>query len=422
MESIIDCLRDRGLIDDLTDETSLIELLKTPTRLYCGFDPSADSLHLGNLLCIVVLKWFEKWGHLPCVILGGATGRIGDPSGKSQERPLLDEKIIDRNILEIEKTFRALLADFLLFNNNDWFSDVSLIDFLRDIGKHFRVNGMLAKESVRSRLEQEQGISFTEFSYQLLQAYDFLFLYTHHQVLLQIGGSDQWGNITAGIDLIRKVKGKAAFGLTLPLLTRSDGRKFGKTEEGAIWLSPEKCSPYQFYQYLVQVPDGDVIRLMRCLTFMDMGTIREWERRMQDPHYIPNSAQKCLAKQVTEWIHGLEGLEKALRVTETALPGKKAPLTAEGLLAIASDIPYRELLKREVINQKIADFLVQAEIFSSKGEAIRLIHNGGLSLNEEKVEDPLKRIEEKDFIGQQFLLVSVGKKKKILIKVLSENQ
>ena len=275
MSNVVDCLKERGLVDAMTSE-EVVKLLEQPRKLYLGFDPTADSLHIGSLVGIVILRWFQKFGHTPVVILGGATGRIGDPSGKSVERPLLDRAAIDYNVARIRRHFEVVLDFFhlkakpILLNNDEWFSQMNLIDFLRDVGKHFRVGTMLAKEMVKSRIQSEEGICFTEFTYQLLQSYDFYHLFTHHGVVLQLGGSDQWGNITSGIDLVRKLTAAQAYGLTFPLLTRSDGKKFGKTEEGTVWLAADRCSPYHFYQYFVRVPDADVIKLMRFLTFMEM--------------------------------------------------------------------------------------------------------------------------------------------------------
>jgi len=273
----VTCLEERGLIDAFTGD-DLKSFLKSPVKAYIGFDPTADSLHLGNFVGIQLLAWLQRFGHTPVIVLGGATGKIGDPSGKSKERPLLDDEMIAHNLSCIRKNFEKVL-DFsgklpmpLFFNNADWFSSFRFIDFLRDVGKHFRIGAMLAKESVKSRIQSEEGMSFTEFSYQLIQSYDFYHLFKEG-VSLQMGGSDQWGNITAGVDLIRKLTGKSGQGLTFPLLTRSDGKKFGKSEEGAIWLSEEKLSAYQFYQYLVRIPDEDVIVLMKRLTFMPIEEI-----------------------------------------------------------------------------------------------------------------------------------------------------
>lgn len=422
MSNVIECLKERGLLDAVTSE-DLIKLTDQPIKLYCGFDPTADSLHIGNLVGIVVLRWFQKYGHTPVVILGGATGRIGDPSGKSVERPLLDPTTIAYNVTRIRRHFEAVLDFFasrgrpMVFNNDEWFSEFRLVDFLRDVGKHFRLGTMLAKESVKTRLNSEEGISFTEFSYQLLQSYDFYHLYTQHGVTLQIGGSDQWGNITEGVDFIRKVSGGQAFGLTFPLLTRSDGKKFGKSEQGAVWLAADRCSPYDFYQYFFRIPDADVIKMMRVLTFMDLAEVRDYEAMMQKNDYVPNTAQKRLAEEMTRLIHGDEGLAKALKVTEGAAPGTDAVLDAESFRQIAKDMPSTELSKGEVVGQKFVDLAVKIGLLSSKGEAVRLIQNNGAYLNNVRVEDANFRLSEESLVGGEFLMLGSGKKKKMLVRV-----
>jgi tyrosyl-tRNA synthetase len=423
MNNIIHVLQARGLIDTLSSD-ELIRAAEKPLKAYIGFDPTADSLHLGNLVGIMVLAHFQRHGHTPVVILGGATARIGDPSGKSKERPLLDNETVAKNVASIRKNFECVLdfnhptAKPLMLNNDQWLGNFPLIDFLRDVGKHFRLGPMLAKESVRIRLDSEEGMSFTEFSYQLLQSYDFYHLFTHHGVALQMGGRDQWGNITAGIELTRKLAGQSCYGLSFPLLTRSDGKKFGKTEEGAIWLSPDKCSPYQFYQYLVRMPDSDVPKLMRMVTFMDLQEIEQIEKEMALPSYVPNSAQKRLAEELTRLIHGEEGLETALRVTKGAAPGADAALDAAQLKEILRDMPHASLKKEEVLGQKFADIAVKVGLLPSKSEGVRLIKNGGAYLNNQRLDDPDFRFESKDFIEGQFLLLASGKKKKILIKLL----
>ena len=305
----------------------------------------------------------------------------------------------------------------MIFNNDEWFSEFRLIDFLRDVGKHFRLGTMLAKESVKSRLNSEEGMSFTEFSYQLLQSYDFYHLHTHHGVILQIGGSDQWGNITEGVDLIRRLGGGQSFGLTFPLLTRSDGKKFGKSEQGAIWLAADRCSPYDFYQYFFRIPDADVIKMMRMLTFMDMKDVRDYEAMMQEKDYVPNTAQKRLAEEMTRLIHGEEGLAKALKVTEGAAPGADAALDADSLREIAKDMPSAELSLADVVGQKFVDVAVQIGLLQSKGEAVRLIDNGGAYLNNVRVDDPKFLLTEQSLIGDEFLLFGSGKKKKMLVRV-----
>lgn len=414
--NVIDCLQSRGLIDALTSD-ELKKRAEKPLKVYVGFDPTSDSLHLGNLVGMIILAHFQRFGHTPVVLLGGATGRIGDPSGKSKERPLLDEVSIRANVTAIQKNFEHVLDSTtkpIFLNNDDWLAKIPFIDFLRDVGKHFRINQMLTKDSVRSRLDAEEGMSFTEFSYQLLQAYDFYYLLTHQNVLVQMGGSDQWGNITAGIELIRKLSGEATFGLTWPLLTRSDGKKFGKTEEGAIWLSPDKLSPYEFYQYLFRMPDADVIKLMRMITFMDLEEIQDYEEKMKSKDYVPNTAQKKLAEEVTRIVHGNEGLRTALRVTQAAAPGSKAELTVE----VLKTMPHVSLSLNEVVGQKFVDVAVKIGILASKGEATRLIQNGGAYLNDEKVEDPSFRIQAENMIGGIYILLGAGKKKKILVKIL----
>jgi tyrosyl-tRNA synthetase len=423
MPHIVDILKERGLIESIANEEEFLKRVETPLKVYLGFDPTADSLHVGSLVGIIVLRWFQKCGHIPVVILGGATGRIGDPSGKSVERPLLDPATIIYNVTRIRRHFEAVLDFFhpsarpIVLNNDQWFASLNLIDFLRDVGKHFRVGTMLAKEMVRSRIDSDEGISFTEFSYQLLQAYDFYHLRTHHGVELELGGSDQWGNIVSGIELVRKISGQNVYGLTFPLLTRSDGRKFGKTEEGTIWLASDRCSPYQFYQYFIRIADADVIKMMRMLTFMEMEEIRDYEASLQRKDYIPNTAQRRLAQEVTFLIHGEEGLAKALKVTESAAPGSNATLDAEAFAEIAQDMPSVTLRLEEVVGQKFSDLAVKIGLLVSKAEAMRLIENGGAYLNNKRVEETNFRLTDADLIGGEYLLLGAGKKKKMLVKI-----
>lgn len=422
MQNLIDTLNERGFIDATTSE-ELREMVKKPIKVYCGFDPTADSLHLGNMVGIMGLAWFQRFGHTPFVILGGATGMIGDPSGKTSERQLLDEKTLEKNLVGIRENFSNILDQktavnppFFL-NNYDWFKNFSFIQFLREVGKYFRMGPMLSKDSVKGRMTSEEGMSFTEFSYQALQGFDFLYLYENYEVTVQIGGSDQWGNITAGTELIRKVTGKQAFGLTFPLLTRSDGQKFGKSEKGAIWLSPEKLSPYEFYQYLVRVSDDDVIKMMRILTFMDMEEIRKYQLMMQQPDYVPNTAQKRLAEEVTRTVHGEENLKIALEVTKAAAPGAVTNLNAAVLESIAGDMPSHALLTTQIIDVKLLDLMCQVGLLPSKSEARRTIRGGGVYLNNEKVNDENYIIKSQDLIENRILLLAVGKKNKVLIRV-----
>lgn len=422
MTTVIDVLRERGLIEAETDK-EIAHLLSAPTSVYCGFDPTADSLHLGNLVAIIVMAWFKKFGHTVVAIVGGATGMIGDPSGKSSERQFLDEQTLENNLNGIRKNLETILdandapGCFLLLNNYDWFKDFSLIRFLREIGPLFRIGTMMAKDSVRARLQSEEGMSFTEFSYQTLQGYDFLHLFETHGVKIQLGGSDQWGNITAGIDLIRKVLGKQAFGLTIPLLTKSDGQKFGKSEKGAIWLSPEKLSPFEFYQYLLRVEDVDVIRLLSMLTFVPMEEIRAIEKKLQAGTATPREAQKRLAAEVTRIVHGEEALQTAMRVTEGLLPGSKTELNAALLESLSADMPSCTLPRHSVVGAKVIDLLVEIGAQKSKSDARRLIRNGGVYMNNKQVEDEALVVDENMLIEERLILISTGKKNKILVRV-----
>lgn len=421
MPNVVTILKERGFVEAMTSE-ELQTAVDRPLKVYCGFDPTSDSLHLGNMVAIMGLAWFQRCGHTPVVIVGGATGMIGDPSGKSSERQLLNPETIQQNIVGIRKNFEAIL-DFtcsnkpLILNNYDWFQQFSFVDFLREVGKYFRVGPMLSKDSVKARLNSEEGMSFTEFSYQVLQGYDFLYLFEKHGVTVQVGGSDQWGNITAGTELIKKVHGKSAQALTFPLLVRSDGQKFGKSEKGAIWLSPEKLSPYEFYQYLVRLPDADVIRLMRLLTFMDMQEIRKYEQQMQEVGYVANTAQKRLAEEVTRIVHGENGLTTALRVTEGAAPGSKTQLDLQVLEALSKDMPSHLLKLSEILNVKLIDLIAQVGLQPSKGEARRLLRNGGVYLNNEQIMDENITISPDNLIEGRLFLLAVGKKNKVIIRV-----
>ena len=417
MKNVIDVLAERGFIDQMT-HADLRDRVNQPIKAYVGFDPTADSLHLGNLFPIMGLAWFQKFGHTPYAILGGATGLIGDPSGKSSERNLLDQETLSHNVRCLEAFFKKIL-DFpsgprpVILNNNDWLGKFSLVDFLRDVGKHFRIGPMMAKEMVRTRLQGEDGMSFTEFSYQILQGYDFYYLCREHGVTLQMGASDQWGNITAGTEFNRKLGGETLYGATFPLLTKSDGKKFGKSEEGAIWLSADKLSPYQFYQHLVRVADSDVIKLLKVLTFLEMDEIREIEAGMS----VPNSAQKRLAEEVTRFVHGEEGLQAALKVTEGMAPGSDAKLSGSVLRELAGDMPTAELPIHDVVGQKYVDIAVRVGLVTSKSEGSKLIKNGGAYLNNERVADPALTISSTDLIDHTYLLLSAGKKKRLLIKI-----
>jgi tyrosyl-tRNA synthetase len=417
MKNILNILEERGFIESKTSH-EIEWLTQHPLSLYVGFDPTADSLHLGNLVGIIALAWFQRFGHTPIVIVGGATGMIGDPSGKSVERNLLDAKTVEFNLQGIRRSLNSVLkTDVLVLNNYDWFETVGFIDFLRDIGRHFRLGAMLTKESVKTRLASEEGMSFTEFSYQLLQAYDFLHLYDTHKVVLQMGGSDQWGNILAGTELVRKMRGVDVHGMTWPLLTRSDGKKFGKTEEGAIWLNADKLSAYDFYQYLYRIPDADIPKMLRILTFLEMEEIQAIEAQMKRQDYIPNTAQRRLAEEVTRIVHSEQGVAEALRITQAAQPGSRTSLDRTTLLAIAGGIPSTVLPRSAILGTKLIDVLVLTHIMSSKSEARRMIASGGVYLNNEKVGDENLIIESHLLIEGEFLLLGAGKKKKVVLQV-----
>jgi len=430
--NVVQILRERGLVQDVTGDG--LERLASESRVsvYCGFDPTADSLHLGNLLGIIVLSWFQRCGHTPVALVGGATGRVGDPSGKSAERPVLSEETIEGNVRGIAATLERLLkagdSKPMIVNNLEWYSGMSFLDFLRDVGKHARVGAMLAKDSVKTRFNSDTGISFTEFTYQLLQGYDFLHLLRSHGVQVQVGGSDQWGNITAGTELIRKILGGSGdegdakgpaecYGLTFPLLLDSNGKKFGKSEGGVMWLSADKMSPYRFYQYLFATEDADVIKFMRMLTFLPLEEIAALESAMSEEGYIPNTAQRRLAEEVTRFVHGERGLEVALKATAGLAPGSSTPLDAETLDAIAGDIPSAALPRDSVLGRSLTEVMAVAGLQKSKSEARRTIKGGGCRVNNEKVLDEERLIAEADLLDGRLLLLAAGKKNKMLVRV-----
>ncbi|KAK9820078.1 hypothetical protein WJX72_005856 [[Myrmecia] bisecta] len=428
--SVVQVLRERGLIQDVTNDTLEAVASKEALSVYCGFDPTAESLHLGNLLGIIVLSWFQRCGHQPVALLGGATGRVGDPSGRSLERPILSEEEIERNVAGIRRILEKLLTSAdptgpkpLLLNNLDWFGGMSFLGFLRDVGKYARVGTMLSRDAVKSRMEADgEGISFTEFTYQLLQGYDFVHLHRTHGVRVQVGGSDQFGNIVGGVDLMRKVPGatttQQCFGLTFPLLTKSDGTKMGKSASGAVWLAADKLSPFKFYQYLLtSIPDSDVIKFLKMLTFLDLGEIARLEAAMQAPDYKPNLAQQVLAAEVTRFVHGEEGLQQALKTTQALAPGARTQLDADTLEAIAGEAPSASLAVEQVVECPLADVMVAAGLQPSKGAARRMIKGGGVAVNNAKVSDEMHKLTAADLIEGRLLLLAAGKKNKMLVRV-----
>ncbi len=422
--SVLDELRWRGLLHDAT-EGAAEHFAESPRRVYIGFDPTGASLHIGTLLPIMGLVHAQRAGHTPIALVGGGTGLIGDPSGKTAERRLLTKDQVAENAVAI----RAQLEHFLDFevksnparmrNNLDWLGSLPLVDFLRDIGKHFSVNQMLAKESVKRRLATEEtGISFTEFSYALLQSYDFLELYQHEGCTVQMGGSDQWGNITAGIDLVRRVHGARAYGVVLPLITQASGVKFGKTEEGAVWLDPAMTSPFRFYQYWINVDDADVVRYLKFFTLLDVGQITELEH---DVRSAPEkrSAQKALADDVTRRLHGETGLVRAQQATRALFGGEVEGLSANDISDIFADVPSHDMAKEQLAGEgkALVEILSETGIASSKGDARRSIEGGGVYLNNVRMDDVGRMVTTRDTLEGRFLLVRMGKKRYHLIGV-----
>ncbi len=423
MQDIFADLQWRGLIHQTTADDKLPQWLAGEARtVYAGFDPTADSLHVGSLLPLMMLRRFQKAGHRPIALVGGATGMIGDPSGKSAERNLLSEEQLATNIVGIEGQMRKLLnfdagkTSALLVNNNDWMKDFSYTAFLRDVGKNFPVNVMLNKDSVKSRLGSDAGLSYTEFSYMLLQAYDFVHLNQQYQCELQIGGSDQWGNVTAGIDLGRRMLGKQLYGITCPLLTKSDGAKMGKTESGAIYLSPDRTSPYEFYQYWVRVEDDDVGMCLRFLTELTEEEIKSLDlARAAEPGQ--RASQKRLAEEVTKLIHGEAGLKSAKQATEILFGAEIADLSDKELQQIFADVPSVTLpMDRLNGGVSIVDALVESGLSKSKGEARRTVNQGGAYLNNQRVESVEKTLSTSDLASETVIVLRSGKKKYSLMK------
>lgn len=417
---LIEELQERGLVDALTDP-AIAEALEHPVTLYCGFDPSARSLQAGNLVSIMVLRRFQQAGHKVIALVGGATGLIGDPSGKSAERNMLTVEQVAENKKGIRENLSRIL-DFdgpnaaVMVDNYDWYSGTSAIEFLRDIAINFRVPQMLAKESVKKRLEASEGaLTFTEFSYQILQGNDFLHLFDNYGCTLEVGGADQWGNITAGTDLVHRMRGKTAFGLTFPLLLDSTGRKFGKSEGNALFLDASMTSEYDWYQYFLRAADADVIRYLKVFSMRSLEEIADLEAQMKaNPEArIP---QKALAEELTRLVHGEKGLEKALGATRTLFGGDVSGKSAEELETIFKDVKSAQMPKAEVVGKPVYAVAAAAGMFKSNGEARRMAAQGGLSLNGAKVDD--KRVfEDGDLIDGRVAVLKQGKKNNFLLKV-----
>jgi tyrosyl-tRNA synthetase len=410
----------RGLIYDATEGVR-DELARGSVTGYVGFDPTAASLHVGNLQAIMPLARMQRFGHSPIAVVGGGTGLIGDPSGKVIERQLLTAEKVDENVAAI----RLQLARFLdfdaagnparLVNNAEWLTKLGAVDFMRDVGKHFTVNAMLAKDSVKRRIEGTEGISYTEFSYSLLQAYDFLELYRRFQCTLQMGGSDQWGNITAGMDLIRRVEGARAYGLVLPLITTSSGTKFGKTESGAVWLDAELTSPYAFYQFWLNTADADVVKYLKYFTFLDEARIRELERSSREQP-ARREAQRALAQEVTRLVHGDAAGDEAERSAEKLFKGEIDTMSPAELREVFGSVPSSETEFRPD-GWLITEFLSSNAVAASKGEAARLIRGGGISVNGQRVSDEKARVRPEDAMHGEYFVVRKGKRDNHLVRV-----
>lgn len=417
--SLLEDLQWRGIVYQQTDEEGIKDTLeKENISLYCGVDPTADSMHIGHLLPFLTLRRFQKEGHRPIVLVGGATGLIGDPSGKSEERKLQTLETVQHNVDCIKGQLKRIF-DFnsengaIMVNNYDWAGSMDIVTFLRDYGKHVGVNYMLAKDTISSRLET--GISFTEFTYTILQAMDFLHLYENHNCKIQIGGSDQWGNITTGLELIRKMapEGSKAYGLTIPLVTKADGTKFGKTESGAIWLDPEKTSPYEFYQFWINTADADVIKYLKFFTFLSREEIEDLEKTVQNEPHL-RKAQKALAEEMTRLIHGDEALEQAVKITAALFSGDIKNLSAAEIKQGFKDVPSYEHTEGEELG--IVELLVAAQICPSKRQAREDVTNGAVSVNGERITELDYTLTDKDKIEGQFTVIRRGKKKYFLIK------
>ena len=428
MINFVEELRWRGMIQDIMPGTEE-KLMEGPQAAYVGIDPTADSLHIGHLVSVMILKHFQRCGHKPIALVGGATGMIGDPSMKSAERNLLDEDTLNHNVA----CLKAQLSRFLdfdsdapnaaeLVNNYDWMKDYTFIHFIRDIGKHITVNYMMAKDSVKKRLSRDssEGMSFTEFSYQLMQGYDFYWLWKHKGCILQFGGSDQWGNITTGNELIRRMDGGEAFALTCPLIRKADGTKFGKTEKGNIWLDPERTSPYEFYQFWLNVADVDAESYIRIFTMLDRQTIEDLiARHRENPG--ARELQKVLAREVTLMCHGQEALDKAVEASQMLFGGNSEALkrlNERTFLAVFADVPSFEIHKED-LPCNIMDFLaVKTAIMPSKGEARKMVQGGGISLNKDKVTGIERDVTADDIVNGHYILAQKGKKNYFIVNVI----
>jgi len=417
-EKLMEDLKWRGLLYQQTDEAGLEDLLnKEKISLYCGVDPTADSMHIGHIVPLLTLRRFQMHGHRPILLVGGATGMIGDPSGRSEERQLQTTEQIDKNVAGIKKQMEQIF-DFnsenggQMVNNNDWVGSMSVIEFLRDFGKLLGVNYMLAKDNVASRLDS--GISFTEFSYMLIQGMDFNHLFNNYGCRVQIGGSDQWGNITTGLEVIRKTHEEEvkAFGITIPLVTKADGTKFGKSAGGAVWLDAEKTSPYEFYQFWINTADADAVKYMKIFTFIEREEIEAFEITVQEEPHL-RKAQIRLAEEMTRLIHGQEALDQAIRISKALFNGDLKTLTANEMKDAFKDVPSFEMAKED---KNIVDFIVDSGVSPSRRQAREDVTNGAISLNGERVTDTAYEVSAADRLDDAFTIVRRGKKNYKMVK------
>ena len=421
---LIEELRWRGMIQDIMPGTE-DQLKKEMTTAYIGFDPTADSLHIGSLVPILLLVHFQKAGHKPIALVGGATGMVGDPSGKSEERNLLSEEVLRLNQEGVKKQLMQYL-DFdiaksncaEMVNNYDWFKDFTFLDFIRDVGKHITVNYMMAKDSVKKRIEGDTGMSFTEFTYQLVQGYDFYWLHKNKNAKLQMGGSDQWGNIVTGTELIRKKAGGEAFAFTCPLITKADGGKFGKTEKGNIWLDANKTTPYQFYQFWLNASDEDAERWIKIFTFLnkeEINAILDEHKKDAGKRFL----QKRLAEEVTKFVHGEGELKKAIETTEKLFVNQSAPaqsLSTEDLEGMEGVVKIDFAKEKIEAGVDVVSFLAETTILPSKGEARKLVQGGGVSINRKKVDNVQLVVDNSFLLHEKYILVQKGKKNYYLVK------
>ena len=415
ISNLLEELKYRDLVYQQTDEEGIKKLLETESvSIYCGTDPTGDSLHVGHLLPFLTLKRFAKYGHKPVVLVGGGTGIIGDPSGRSEERQLQSLETIAENAKKLENQLRNIFRgdeNIEFVNNGDWLGKMSMIEFLRDYGKLINVNYMLAKDSVSSRLEN--GLSFTEFSYTLLQGIDYAYLNEHHGVKMQLGGSDQWGNITTGLEIMRKLRGDVeAYGFTIPLMLKSDGTKFGKSTGGAVWLDPEKTTPYEFYQFWFNTADNDTISAIKKFTFLEKEEIEKLEESLaKEPHL--RLAQKALAEELVKIVHGEAALESALNITKALFSGNIKELTLDELKVAVKGMPKAQLPKDDI---NIVDFLVESGVVTSKRQAREDVNNGAISINGDKVTDLAFTVDSSSRLEDSFTVVRRGKKNYKLVE------